>query len=63
MIIWSACMTVYRVHACCPLRSLEGIESLGSGVIADCEPACVYLELNGGFLQEPQMLLAAEPTF
>ena len=48
------CMWALCIHAWYPLKSEEGIDFLGTGVMNGCEPPCWYWELNLGPLQEPE---------
>jgi hypothetical protein len=40
MNVLSECTSVYCVCACCPWKPEEGIRSLGTEVIEDCELSC-----------------------
>lgn len=37
MSVFAVCMYVYHIHARCPQRSEEGIDSPGSGVMDGCK--------------------------
>jgi hypothetical protein len=54
MNVLPSCIYVCSVSMCvqCPQRSEEDVRSPGTGMADDCDPPCVYWELNPGLLQE-----------
>ena len=55
------CMYVHRMHAWCLWKKEEAIKATRTGDTDGCEPPCGCWEMNLGPLQEPQVLLTAEP--
>lgn len=55
-------MYVYIPHACLVLREARRFESLGAGVIDNCELCCGHWEQNPGSQQEQEVLLITETS-
>lgn len=58
--ILPVCISVHHMHALCPWRSEDGIESSGTGLTDGCDPPCGCWELNTDPLEEKPVLLTPE---